>query len=236
MILLQMISRPFYECGIEYIDDDAFYGLSMITKLSFYGCSLTTAPSLQYVRSNLTWWNFARNPIQAIPDNYFKGCQNLRILRCASCELSSIPNLRSISETIQHVTFDNNVIASLSGIYDINFRILAYIELGRNNITLVEVNRLILPALVKLNLQSNMLMSLGDVGESGWGTLKFGTQIVEIYLSDNPWHCDKRLAWLSVAAKQVRRENVTFTIVDGPDITCASPPSLHGRSLDTIGK
>ena len=208
MIFLQIISRPFDECGIEFIDDDAFYGLSLIKRLHFHGCSLVTAPRLHYVRSNLIWWDFASNPIQAIPDDYFKGCQRLRILRCKSCKLFSIPNLRPISQTTEALTSDENNISYISNLYDVPLRALQYIYLAHNSINHIEVNRLILPMLAAINLQWNLIMSLDDVSHSGWGLLNTGVlrgdssslnQKVVLYLEGNPWHCDNRLIWMSIA-------------------------------------
>ena len=245
IILLQIISRPFDECGIEYIDDDAFYGLSLITQLSFSGCSLTNAPSLQYIRSTLAWWDFARNSIQAIPDDYFKGCQRLRILRCESCKLSSVPNLRPISQTTESLMLDQNDIPSISSLYELPFRALKYIYLAHNSINHIEVNRLILPMLAAINLQWNLIMSLDDVSHSGWGLLNTGVlrgdsssldQKVALYLGGNPWYCDNRLIWMSIAVGQDHGENMTFAIADGLNVRCASPPSLHGHSIDSIGK
>ena len=175
----------------------------------------------------------------------FLGCQRLRILRCESCKLSSCPNLRPISQTTESLMLGQNNISSISSLYEVPFRALKYIYLAHNSINHIEVNRLILPMLAEINLQWNLIMSLDDVSHSGWGLLNTGVlrgdssslnQKVALYLEGNPWHCDNRLIWMSIAVRQNNRENMTFTIADGLDVTCASPPSLHGRSISSTGK
>ena len=207
-----------------------------MTRLFLEKCSLKTAPSLQYILSNLEGLILNSNPIHTISHDYFNGCLRFRRLHCASCKLSSIPNLRPIAHLIKDLDLNENRIDFISNLYDVPFITLRFINLDQNNIKHIEANRLILPSLMTLKIKLNMLTSLEDVSHSDWGSLKVNPNGVTIYLSENPWHCDKRLNWLSVAVSQVPQDQLTLTVGDGPFVKCATPPSLRGRSVDTIGK
>ena len=199
-------------------------------------CSLWEAPSLQYIRNSLSLLALQRNPIQAILDDYFNGCRQLEVFRCEYCKLSSVPNVHPLNKSLRMLQLQDNRISSISHLYDISFTALENIILSHNNISHIEEDRLILPALESLELDHNALVTLGDVSRCGWGSTKTGPLGVTMHLYENPWHCNRSLSWLAAALFGVHQGNITLKFWFGDVLRCASPANLWGRSIAVLGK
>ena len=130
-------------------------------------------------------------------DHFLRGCHTLEQLAMQGNALKTVPRgLHRIAKTVNSLWFKHNIIRSIAEMEGVTFPKLYVLDLGYNNITHLNPERLIMPQLRLLELNHNLIVSLADVSQYSWGdTLPDGVYL-NIYLHGNPWNCDGSLIWL----------------------------------------
>ncbi|CAN7941676.1 unnamed protein product, partial [Ixodes hexagonus] len=90
------------------------------------------------------------------------------------------------------------------------------------------------PRLSKLWLEHNQLRALPSEA------FVHNSQLVAVYLAENPWHCDERLEswrnrWLLSLSSNPDKHRPSLEVQDSPRVLCASPSRWKGRSLFLFG-
>ena len=149
---------------ITTIPDEHLPVSSKVTKMSLSSNNLTAFPNLTSVKSTLTYLDLSYNHILLKSLNILKGFSSLAKLFMKDCGMSKMPNLTWAADTILKVQLNNNNITEFDTAMTSGLNILRELHLDGNLISsfsLEIVKRF--PALEKLNLQNNQLLSLQDI-------------------------------------------------------------------------
>ena len=185
---------------------------------------LTSAPSLAEVGSTLRVLDLSWNYIKHIKDTYFDLCRNIVDIKIAKNELIQFPNVQNIAKTIVNFKVEGNNISNANFVYGNWFPKLSYLNLQHNQIGLFcPPPRRFAPRLQSLFLQSNKLSTIYFPDESH-------RRMVDVYLGNNPWHCNGSLTW--TLGCEVREEALnTIICMDWlylRDMVCESPLEAQG--------
>lgn len=225
--LLDLAGNPLY-----LIDVDFFAGstpiLPALLTLDLSRCRLNDiAPgALSGLLDHLVELLVADNRLESLPD--FAG-HSLRVLDATSNRIRSLEGA-VISPTVDKLNLTGNHIERLTSASTLRCHLT---NKAPNTCQLTELvlrgNRLSeigygcfssLPKLERLDVAFNALTGI-DADALPWDTLQ------EVFVHDNPWDCSGcRNAWLLEKAESVTKFN------DDYSVTCASPSSLAGKSIN----
>ena len=130
-------------------------------------------------------------------DHFLSGCHTLEQFGMQGSALETVPlGLHRIAKTINSLWFKHNIIRSITEMEGITFPKLGVLDLGYNDITHLNPERLIMPQLRLLDLSHNLIVYLADVSQYSWGNSLPDGEYLNIYLHENPWNCNGSLSWL----------------------------------------
>ena len=167
-----------------------------VTKMILSSNNLTTFPNLTTVKSTLTYLDLSSNHIILNSLNILKGFNSLTKLYMNDCEMGMVPNLTWVADTIRIVELNNNNITEFDTVMTSGLNVLKELHLDGNlisSLSLETVNRL--PALEKLSLQNNQLLSLQDTN------VPLTAKVSNIYFHHPqiPW-------WFYTSIRNIRRQ------------------------------
>ena len=145
--------------------------------------------------------------------------------------------LNLIASTVISLSFVSNSIDSLSSMEGVEFIKLVTLRLMYNKITHLRPGLLITPRLESLNLEGNHLVSLAEVTQYPWGRSLPEYTYTEIYVKNNPWHCNGSLMWISSNLYKIENEIIYVKPPFKPYIRnvnrllCESPDARHGTTV-----
>ena len=188
-----------YANPLHFIHLSAFKSVVALKFLTISSSRLLQLPPLHDIAHSLISLSSHKSVhiVQSRNDHYFSGCHTLERLGIQRSALETIPlGLHRIAKAVKSFLFMRNVIRSIVEIEGIAFPKLDILDLGYNKITHLNPERLITPQLRLLELNDNLIISLGDVFQFSWGnTLPDGVYF-DIHLHGNPWNCNGSLIWL----------------------------------------
>ena len=150
---------------------------------------------------------------------------HLRVIDLSSNLIESLPDdVFAGLYKLQILRLSHNRIKRLSAKVFSDLESLKEIDLSHNRLQFVhpQVFRY-QPVLQVVDLRSNYLTSLQETTFSGL------RKIHRVDLQDNPWDCHCGMTWLQQALTD---DSSTFR--DAKHVCCATPPSLHSLSLQSI--
>ncbi|NWR80563.1 CHADL protein, partial [Centropus unirufus] len=239
----RLVSLNLASNGIVFLYQESLDGLSSLQQLILEGNRIEEIqPGAFGHLGSLTVLDLRANALVYLPDMIFQGLQALRWLRLSHNALhvlgseafAALPNLRRLS-------LDHNELQALPGEALARLDGTTRLDLGHNPITYLDEEALAMaslkhlfldhaalqdvapeaftrcPQLRTLDLQKNQLQGLPPLAGSG--------ALGRISLAGNPLLCSCLLRpfqeWLARARVQAEG-------------TCAAPPALHGRPLDSL--
>ena len=225
-----------------YINNLTFLGLSNLNTLKIQNTELTSPPPLFSIRQNLRTLEFTNNKLTSIPSNYFSGCENLTVLKLSHNYLTALPDLSAVSNTLRAIELDYNDLIDISSLQDVTFRNLHTIGLGNNKIQNVNFRRLYLPYLWRLHLMHNLIQEIGHpellVRDSEKAN-HLGKRPIMLTLSGNPWNCNGKISWMSLAMQRwephgsmaLYWNGSSVIIVHANAMLCHMPRSMRGKPV-----
>ena len=204
--------------GLEHIEVGAFCNLRKISILNLNANKLQTLPELCALKCCIEEMFLAKNNISNLSKNVFEGYKKLKRLHLSRNKLIILPNLHWIQHSLREIRAAGNKIKSLSAFETTGvFEMLEYIDMGRNNISVFNVNILHhMPKLRGIQLPGNKLNHVDDFHFHYKNTIN---------LKDNPWHCEKALSWMG-------KDDMGFE--DG--MVCEMPVCLRGNAIADMSK
>ena len=155
--------------------------------------------------------------------------------------LKDTPDVSLQADTLVSLLLERNRITSLKGLYNIRFPRLRVLELMKNRINAIPIDKLNMPALTRLSLHDNLLKIIEPIVRILGGTSGPCAQLL-VSLHDNPWHCYTSMVWLKDFKKVPGRQPTYYTdpscrvhILDDTALICKTPVGLEGMSLWTAG-
>ena len=192
---------------IEEVEDTAFQGMRYLRSLDLSRNQIMKLKKHTFHDlSRLELLDLTRNPLEELEDGCFSGLRTLSIL-----QMSSVATKSSVIAS----TFED-------------LRQVLFLDLS-NSSTLVEHlarSKFDLPPFAQvqdLNLMDDHLHMLPPDFPSHFPHLRV------IKLLGNPWHCNKTILWL---VEWIRNGSIEFFASNY--MTCASPPQLRGRALQSL--
>ena len=209
---------------IDFIHRFALNGMKALYMLDISKNRLTTAPSLAEVGSTLRDLDLSWNYIKHITDSYFDLCKNIANINIANNEITQFPHMQNIAKTIASFKVGGNKISNANFVYGNTFPKLSGLNLEHNQIdAFCPPPRRFAPRLHFLILNSNKLSTIYFPTESLRREL-------EVFLMDNPWHCNGSLGWTQYCEvlKDAKNVMVCMRWLYLRDMVCESPLEAQG--------
>ena len=208
----------------------AFSGLSVLHSLDISHNLLICAPSLVDVRSTLQVLDLSWNRIISIGDSYFNLCTNIAEINLNMNQITDFPSLRSISKSLDQISLDGKNISLVDPMYGLYFPRLTYLHLGNNHIeNYCFPPRQFAPRLSQVYLLSNKL------SEIQFSHVKSRAQKAEIFLRDNPWHCNNALGWTKQCVLDMDSDMYCMEWLTLNHMICTSPLAVQGLTPKEAG-
>ena len=217
--------------NIDSIHRFAFKGLKALRVLNLAWNQLTSAPSLAEVEPTLQELNLERNYIKHIKDSYFDFCKNIEYIDIGYNELKAFPSMQNIAKSIVVFGVEGNNISDANFVYGNRFPELKNLMLGSNPIRrFCPPPGKFAPQLHTLLLVSCDLSMIHFPNESH-------RQEVQVYLDNNPWHCNGSLGWTQQCQLRDETTNVIvcmeWLFLRG--MVCESPMEARGLTPKEAG-
>ena len=155
--------------------------------------------------------------------------------------LKDTPDVSLQTNTLVSLLLERNQITFLICLYNIRFPRLSVLELMKNRINTISIDKLNMAALTRLSLHDNLVKIIEPIVGILRGTSGPCAQL-HVSLHDNPWHCITSMAWLKDFKKVPGRQPTYYTdpscrvhILDDTALICKTPVGLEGISLWTAG-
>ncbi|XP_075982423.1 uncharacterized protein LOC142980741 [Anticarsia gemmatalis] len=222
------------------ITSNALVNLKELEKLDISRNKLDVIPKSLFDNfDKLRELDLSYNPFQNISQDAFKNLKNLSWLNMGGNRLRTLPPmLFQNNENIKTIYLDHT---ELTVIQNTNFKGLSTLQnlIIRNNEFLREIETFVFqdtPTITHLNLSSNALLSLPQ-------SLKMLDKLQELWLGNNPWSCDCRMAWFASWAekkKEVIKSDLSCPLTYPDDMirilnhTNCKPPVLVSSSPLTL--
>ena len=155
--------------------------------------------------------------------------------------LEAVPDVSLIADTLINIYLSRNRIISLRYLHNIRFPKLQILDLSKNQISIISVDKLEMPRLLTLSLHENLIKIIEPiVGMLGDPSGPCGQLLVTLH--DNPWHCNTSMMWLrefnevpGMSPTHYMGPSCRVYIFDYSTLVCNTPLRLEGESLWTAG-
>ena len=192
----QILSLVYNE--IFKIHPFAFKDLNALVTLDISHNQLTSAPTIECVKTTLRDLNLAWNYIKSISDAYFDSGMKLATLQIGCNQLIDIPNIQNIARTLRLISVGCNNISNVQPLYGIYFPRLQDVNLESNQIKSFCFPPVdFVPNLRRINLSANNLSRIQFYYPN---RRRSGT--VDISLGNNPWNCNASMGWIKNCAQE----------------------------------
>ncbi|CAN8008202.1 unnamed protein product, partial [Ixodes pacificus] len=204
--------------------------------------------------TNLTSLSLASNELRLVDSAWLRPLKSLRSLDLSGNRLNRLPDNLTLRLThlnlsrnefsgldarwfgpspfLVHLNLSHNRLESLgpgniSVLWDTYLRGLQVLDLSWNKLTSLCGSCFAKqPRLSKLWLEHNRLVALPSEA------FVLNSQLVAVYLAENPWHCDDQLKswrnkWLLSLSNHPDKHRPSLEVQDSPRVLCASP--LHWK-------
>lgn len=247
--LVQLNSLNLSNNHLSVLHMSMLRGMTNLATLSVINNTITSieAKTFQHA-TNLSLLSLSSNLISLIDPRAFDGLHQLTHLNLSHNKLSQFPAQFTLTmPALTHLNLAENPIMMLNQSQFAPGRALEEIVLSNMPyLTTVHAHTFAgLSSLVQINLSDcpqfkyinpntfRGCSSLEEVDLSNSGLRTLHSNLIKqlpklryIYLQNNNWHCDCSLQWLSVI-NETRPE----LLIQGPQVECAKPSHLAGRSV-----
>ena len=192
---------------IAEIEDTAFHGLRYMRSLDLSRNKIMALKRFTFYDLNrLELLDLTKNPLEELEDGCFQGLRGLSILQMSSVATKT-PNIPATFSDLHQVLF-----------LDLSNSSTLVENLARNSFDMPPF-----ASVQDLNLMDDHLHMLPPDFPNHFPQLRV------IKLLGNPWHCNKTILWL---VDWIRNSSVEFFASNY--MTCATPPELKGRALQSL--
>ena len=208
----------------------AFSGLNVLHSLFISHNLLTYAPSLVGVRCTLQVLDLSWNRIISIGDSYFNLCIDIADIDLSMNQITDFPSLRSISKSLVTISLEGNNISLVDPMYGIYFPRLEFLHLGNNQIeNYCFPPRQFAPRLSQVYLMNTKLSVIQ------FSHVNSRAQQAEIFLRDNPWHCNDALGWTKQCV--LEKDSVMYCMewLTVNHMICTIPLAVQGLTPKEAG-
>ena len=231
------------ETNVAFVDDLAFQWFVNLQVLYVEMANLRVAPSLQSVKSHLTFLSLAYNSITNLHEQYFEGCDRLQGICLDYNNIHSMPDLSDVRHTLTSLFIGSNQVVDCGSLCVEFFAVLDHISVERNNITHMDIgkNLRLWPNVTKIVAHNNQMTSLPDLDEHDESSEYENATQVWLDAEENPYHCDQSMAWLAHSWDDIDNDAVVFGrvkiwtgVLDG--MRCQTPDHMKGFPIWQLGK
>uniref|UniRef100_A0A8C4SUR5 SLIT and NTRK like family member 5 n=1 Tax=Erpetoichthys calabaricus TaxID=27687 RepID=A0A8C4SUR5_ERPCA len=176
--------------------------------------------------TGVTILHLGNNDIQEIETGAFNGLQGLKRLHLNNNKIEFCGMiLLLVWRVLEYLQIDYNYISIIEPNAFSKLHQLQVIILNDNLLSNIPSNIFRYVPLTHLDLRGNRLKMLPYIG-----LLEHMDKVVELQLEENPWNCSCELialkSWL---------ESISYSALVG-EVVCETPFRLHGRDLDEVSK